>query len=162
VSDVFLSYSQRDAGVAKRVAKALQHAGFNVWWDVNLHAGDNFRQEIAKELSVAKCVVVLWSRNSVNSAYVIDEAEDGRRRGVLVQSILDNVEPPVGFRGVQWANLVPLSRGAREVPGLADLVSGVARHAPRLDPSAIFETSAVGTLAESSSIGQLKKGGLMV
>src|SRR6185436_7902738 len=102
---VFVSYSKHDVDQARRVAEALQKAGVDVWWDAHLAAGSTFRKEIGDELKKAKCVVVLWSAHSVNSHFVIDEAEEGKRRGILIQGILDHAEPPLGFRQIQWANL---------------------------------------------------------
>src|SRR5688500_8518257 len=105
MADIFLSYSQKDRDRAKQVANALRIAGWEVWWDANLYAGSRFRAEIANELQSAKCVVVLWSVASIQSDWVIDEAEDGKGRRVLVQAILDDVQPPHGFRGIQCADL---------------------------------------------------------
>ena len=130
MADIFLSYSQKDAERASRVAATLKRAGWDVWWDANLFAGSSFRREITEQLKSAKCVVVLWSRNANDSTFVPDEAEDGKRRGILVQAILDDVEPPLGFRGIQWADLTSWS-GGTEHRGLADLLNGIARHVQR-------------------------------
>jgi|SRR5262252_2831254 len=105
MADLFLSYSQKDAVRAKQVADALTASGWSVWWDMNLDAGARFRQEIAKQLQSATCVIVLWSRASIESDWVVDEAEDGKRRGVLAQALLDDIQPPHGFRSIHCANL---------------------------------------------------------
>src|ERR1017187_9479323 len=94
--------------------------------------GARLRHEIAGEPRAAKCVVVLWSRNSLESDFVIDEAEEGRRRGVLVQAIVDDIEPPYGFRGIQWANLVEFA-GDTESPRMTDLMTGIQRHVSPID-----------------------------
>jgi TIR domain len=127
MADIFLSYSRKDSPRARQVADALTLAGWDVWWDVNLTAGEKFRHEIQNQLNASKCVVVLWSRDSVQSDFVIDEAEEGKRRGILVQAIVDDVQPPFGFGGAQWANLIAFT-GDDDSPGLTDLMAGIARH----------------------------------
>ena len=88
--------------------------------------GSRFRAEIAQELSKAKCVVVLWSRHSIESDWVIDEAEDAKRRNVLVQALLENLEPPHGFRQIQSGSLLSW-KGGHNDPVLLPLLSGISR-----------------------------------
>ncbi|MCD4691184.1 toll/interleukin-1 receptor domain-containing protein, partial [bacterium] len=56
-------------------------------------------------VSSAECVVVLWSRASVQSDWVIEEAEEGRRRGILVPAVIEDVQIPLGFRRIEAAEL---------------------------------------------------------
>jgi hypothetical protein len=104
MADIFLSYSQQERAVAQTIVPLLTGEGWTVWWDADgLSGGDLFRTVIERELSAAHCVLVLWSRVANARAFVLDEAETGRRRGVLVQAIIDDVaEPPIGFRQVHW------------------------------------------------------------
>jgi hypothetical protein len=51
---------------------------------------------------------------------------------VLVQAILDDVQPPLGFGGIQWANLISFT-GDADFAGMTDLITGIARHVPRRD-----------------------------
>jgi hypothetical protein len=50
-------------------------------------------------------VVVAWSRDSIDSAWVSEEADEGKKRGILVPCLLDAVESPIGFRSIQAADL---------------------------------------------------------
>ena len=43
-----------------------------------------------EDLSLADCVVVLWSRDSIRSAEILDEARYARASGVLVQPAIDD------------------------------------------------------------------------
>jgi len=54
----------------------------------------------------AKCVIVLWSKESVKSEWVQNEASEGARRKILVPALIDDVEIPFEFRRVQAARLV--------------------------------------------------------
>ena len=48
---VFLSYAREDAAKAKSITKALERAGYQVWWDGPVHGGARFDAEIAEALS---------------------------------------------------------------------------------------------------------------
>ena len=74
MSDIFVSYAREDRRQAQRLAEALEGFGWSVWWDPKLRAGDRFDDVIQSTLKESTCVVVLWSRRSLKSRYVIDEA----------------------------------------------------------------------------------------
>lgn len=77
--DILISYKSEDRPIAERFATALSAAGWVVWWDHHIVAGDAYRKVIAQKLAVAKCVVVLWSKRSVESDFVLDEAGRAQR-----------------------------------------------------------------------------------
>jgi TIR domain len=106
VSDVFISYAGEDKPKAKLFAKALGQQGLSVWWDRDIPLGKSYGQVIAQALDSAKWVVVLWSKKAVVSDWVKDEAEEGKRRRILVPALIQNVTPPIGFGQLQTANLV--------------------------------------------------------
>jgi adenylate cyclase len=95
---VFLSYAREDADSAKQLAEAIGHAGHEVWWDRHLHGGSQFSSEIDKALKNAEAVVVMWTAASVGSAWVQDEAAEGRDTGRLVPVSMNGCRPPLGFR----------------------------------------------------------------
>jgi TolB-like protein/tetratricopeptide (TPR) repeat protein len=101
VADIFLSYSRDDRPRVERLAQALVQAGYSVWWDRNLTGGERFQSGIQAELSAAKAVIVVWTKTSVNSDWVADEAGEGRDTGRLVPVTLDGAVPPLGFRQLQ-------------------------------------------------------------
>jgi len=102
---IFLSYSREDRELAERIARLLEAAGFEVWWDRQISAGESYQDVLEKELHAADHMVVLWSRNSVDSDWVKEEAEEGRTVGKLVPVLIEQVHPPVGFRNLQAADL---------------------------------------------------------
>ncbi|HET7816329.1 MAG TPA: toll/interleukin-1 receptor domain-containing protein, partial [Sphingomicrobium sp.] len=95
---VFLSYAREDAALARALAKSLQASGLEVWWDQQLQGGSEYALRIERELARCSAVVVLWSRHSVGSPWVRDEAAAGRDQGKLVPLSIDGKEPPIGFR----------------------------------------------------------------
>jgi hypothetical protein len=50
-------------------------------------------------------VVVAWSRHSLASHFVAEEADEGRQCGILVPVLIEPVTPPLGFRSVNAADL---------------------------------------------------------
>lgn len=122
MASIFLSYARDDAAKAARVALALEKAGHSVWWDRDIHAGSRFSKEIDLALRGAELVVVLWSKSSIESAWVQDEAAAGRDSGRLVPVLIDCVEPPLGFRQYQSVELIGGWRGARALMPLIDAV----------------------------------------
>src|SRR5512145_1163118 len=105
MTDVFISYANEDRDRAARLADALGERGWSVWWDRRIIAGQAFDHAIERELESAKCVVVLWSKHSVASEWVKNEAAVAAERGVLVPASIDNVRLPLEFRRRQAADL---------------------------------------------------------
>lgn len=95
---VFLSYSRQDLAIATKLAGELERRGHELWWDRQLQGGARFASEIEAALDRADAVVVLWSRHSLKSAWVQDEASEGRDSGRLVPVTIDGCKPPLGFR----------------------------------------------------------------
>ena len=125
MAQVFLSYARDDVGRAKAIAATIERAGFSVWWDRELVGGAEYSREIDDSLKAADAVVVLWSRSSVGSAWVRDEAAAGRDTGRLVPVRLDDAEVPLGFRQYQ---IIDLSRwnGRSNSTGLKTLEAAIA------------------------------------
>src|SRR5688572_18462652 len=98
---IFLSYARGDQVPAQRLAAALQRAGHALWWDALIEGGTHFAKSIDEALVKADAVVVLWSKQSIESDWVRDEAAQGRDRHRLVPLSLDGTPPPLGFRQIQ-------------------------------------------------------------
>ena len=104
MADVFISYAREDFASARVLADRLTAAGCSVWWDPEIRFGEDYTAVITRELAAALCVVVLWSRHSVQSDWVLDEAQ--RASGRLIPIRLDNAEVPLGFGRIQSATLL--------------------------------------------------------
>lgn len=104
-STVFVSYSRTDRPRAVPIIRIIEEAGFTIWWDGLLEGGERFSQTTEDALDRAQAVVVLWSKNSVHSHWVHDEATRGRDRRILVPLSLDGSPPPLGFGQFQVIDL---------------------------------------------------------
>jgi tetratricopeptide (TPR) repeat protein len=134
MASIFLSYAREDLVKAERLAALLAEAGHSTWWDRHLHAGARFTAEIDEALASADHIVVLWSRHSVESAWVQDEAAVGRDTGRLIPVLLDDVTPPLGFRQYQSVDMSAWS-GRGKPRKLSDLIKA-------LDATTLREASA--------------------
>ena len=125
MANIFISYARADHQTAEKFAAALEAQHWDVFWDDEIPTGKSWREIISQNLAAAECVVVLWSRTSVTSDFVLDEAEIGRKRKVLVPIFIEeNITVPFGFGRVQTANLAKWN-GDVDDPAFQALVSDI-------------------------------------
>lgn len=116
MSDIFISYAREDAAHAERLGAALAAAGFSCWWDRDIVSGARYLHETETRLREAKAVVVIWSKESIRSHWVADEAGAGRDDGRLAALTFDGSVPPLGFRQFQVTDFARWQGGADEAP----------------------------------------------
>src|SRR5438105_13810146 len=105
MSDIFISYAREDRDEAKTLAELFQQQDWSVWWDRSIPPGRSFDEVIEEALGAAKCVVVLWSKNSASSDWVKSEAAEGLHRKILVPVRIDSANVPLEFRRLQTVDL---------------------------------------------------------
>lgn len=133
MASIFLSYARDDAARAKTLANALERAGHAVWWDRHIDGGAEFSGEIEAALNGSDIVLVLWSEAAVRSAWVRDEAAEGRDSGRLVPVLLDGCAPPLGFRQLQSISLAGWS-GRGNPPRLSEILKAIAARSGKEQP----------------------------
>ena len=126
---IFLSYASVDRARVEALVRALQSEGLDVWWDRDIPRGKNFSRVIEEALEQATCAIVVWSRASIDSEWVFNEASEARKRGMLVPVLVDDVEPPLEFRHLQAARLVEWrgDKSDSEWAGLLEAVRGLVK-----------------------------------
>ena len=129
MADIFISYAREDTEAATRLAMELEARGWSIFWDRRIPAGQRFAEFISAQLADARCVIALWSRAANASDWVQEEAEEARKRSVLVPAFIERVDPPWGFRRIQSADLVDWT-GQAVHEGFQQLLEDVGQYAP--------------------------------
>jgi adenylate cyclase len=126
LAKVFLSYSREDVSAAKQLAECIGRAGHEVWWDRQIEGGSRFSAEIDRELKNCDAVVVIWTKASIESPWVQDEAAEGRDSGRLVPVMLGADKPPLGFRQFQSVEFGDWN-GEADPPALDALIRAISQ-----------------------------------
>ena len=148
MSHIFISYSSKDRSTTKKLATVFEKQGWKVWWDKNLKPGKAFDTAISKALDTANCIVVLWSPNSVESNWVLEEAYEGLNREILVPGLIKETRLPFGYRRAQYIDLSKW-KGAADDVFLKKLLTAV-------EPFAIPIKKTVSTKPGTSKVSKRK------
>jgi hypothetical protein len=108
MADIFISYSKADHALALKLSAFLEAEGWSVWWDKSLGAADLYRDEIMKQLALARAVIAIWTPNSIRSDWVRAEAGTAKNEGKLI---------PVKTTDVAYAD-IPLPFGEMHTENL--------------------------------------------
>ena len=126
MSDIFISYSNKDRPWVEQFAKALETHGWSVWWDRNIPTGGSFNQVIRQELSTAKCAIVVWSEQSVESEWVQAEAAEAKKQDKYLPVKINESEIPLGFTQRTFQSLVDWEAGIDHA-GFSQLLKDIER-----------------------------------
>lgn len=85
---VFISYAQEDSEWKKKFEKVLINHGIGVWDTDKIRPGDNWREEIEKELRESDIIVTLIDKNNVKSPWVFFELGAAIGMGKKVVAII--------------------------------------------------------------------------
>lgn len=86
MADVFISYCRQERPLTAELAAQLMGRGHSVWWDTDLLPHQNFRNEIDRQLDLAKAVVIIWTPTSMKSEWVRAEADHAHRQRKLINT----------------------------------------------------------------------------
>ena len=162
-STAFLSYARADQVDVTRLVAALEAAGLQLWWDQLVEGGAAFVKSIESALERCDAVIVVWSKASVASDWVLDEAGQGRDLRKLVAVSLDGTLPPLGFRQYHAVNLAAWLAG-KDTTAIDAIVRGVtaAKQRPGSGATAVATVGkslsrrkvlAIGAAVAASSVG---------
>jgi hypothetical protein len=108
MAEIFISYAKDDRADAGQLAAFLKEQGYSVWWDRELVGGEQFATMIAKALARSKVTIVIWTLSSIESDWVIDEADTARKAKKLIPVRADDLDVeqvPLSFRRLQTIQL---------------------------------------------------------
>ncbi len=103
--DIFVSYASEDRERVRPIIELLEAQGWNIFWDREIPPGQSWDDIIQEMLADAQCVVVVWTKLSVESRWVKTEATEGLERDILVPVVLEDAQIPIAFRRTQSADL---------------------------------------------------------
>jgi len=130
MADIFISYAREDLAWVEKLNRALEAQGYSVWWDRNLATGARYLKETETQLREARATVVVWSKVSIDSHWVADEAALARDLGRLVPISKDGTMPPLGFGQYQATDFSRWNGGDGEpLPVLLKALAERTQHA---------------------------------
>ena len=106
MSDIFLSYASEDRERVRPLVEALKQEGWTVFWDFTIPAGMTWRRFLLEKLENTRSLVVVWSKHSIESEWVMEETDEAKRqKKPIIPVLLDKVSPPFGYRAIHCRNL---------------------------------------------------------
>ena len=114
--DVFVSYARENQAFAQRIAEGARREGYTVWWDDDLPPHLSYGEVITEKIGAAGAVIVVWSREAAASEWVRAEADLARSQKKLIQTSVDDAQPPMPFNQIQFASIADW-RGESDHPG---------------------------------------------
>lgn len=100
MSEIFISYSRRDAEIIDKIVEIFNQAGMSVWLDRDdIKAGNSWRVQIVEAIDSCDAFVFMLSGNSAASKNVHKEvilAQDSGR--AIFVMMLEPVKPPAEIR----------------------------------------------------------------
>ncbi|MFX4300906.1 toll/interleukin-1 receptor domain-containing protein [Alicyclobacillus tolerans] len=128
MAGVFISHSSKDKVFARRLQRDLANMGYETWLDEkNIGVGDSIVDKINDGLGDADYVVLVLSRNSIESEWVKREwqsaymTETERKQPFLLPVCIDDCEVPQLLKAKKYADMSDENYAV----GLVELVSSI-------------------------------------
>ena len=95
-NSVFISYSHKDREICDKIDSIIERQpGFQVWYDKGLLPGEVYRKRIAEAIRDSAYFIILLSKTSVASDWVLDEVEYAKKLCKRILPIwLEDVDIP--------------------------------------------------------------------
>jgi hypothetical protein len=100
---IFISYSHKDTYYAHGLANDLQSIGLEVWIDARLDYGQQWPQEIQKQLDNCDAFIIIMSPRSFASEWVQSELQRAKRKiKPIFPLLLEGDEPWLSIESTQF------------------------------------------------------------
>ncbi|NWG54968.1 MAG: toll/interleukin-1 receptor domain-containing protein, partial [Hydrogenophilaceae bacterium] len=100
MTDVFISHAKADRKLVRRIAKALEADGLDVWWEQNNAADGKWTPQLQRALVDSAAIIVAWTEESVASQWVKAEASHGQDRNALLCVRFGDCKIPAEFKDI--------------------------------------------------------------
>ena len=144
-TEIFISYSRKDAGFARRLNAELQTCGKTTWFDQeSIAEGEDFQREIDKGIANADNFIFILSPDAVASDFCEEETDyavslNKRCIPLLYRDTPPDTIPPA-LAALQWINFKPgemeFSAGFRQLLRVLDTDREHVHHHTRLHQKA--------------------------
>ena len=131
---LFISYARDDTPMVEPLVKCLREHGFKVTWDNDLPYGKRYREVLRAQIEAADRVIVAWTRGSVDSLWVQQEADLAFKQQKLLPLRFETVEPPMPFGAIQSGDFAEWDRTA-DAECFVRLISELDAPRPSLSPN---------------------------
>jgi len=114
---IFISYSWEDKEIARKIEKELKDYNIEIWIDYsNTRAGDILPDRISKALESCNTLLLLWSKNSINSYWVkIEYTNAIALKKRIIPCIIGNVKLPNILSNVIYIEFDNFKSGMNEL-----------------------------------------------
>lgn len=144
MSTVFISHSYKDKPFVRKMASDLAASGIHAWVDeAEISVGDSLIDKISSAISEAEYVIVVLSKNSVQSAWVQKEIQIAMTheiRGksqVFLPVVIDDVDLPNFLKDKKYLDLRDPQEYKKGIRDLIGVISSEGRKERR--PSDIVD-----------------------
>jgi hypothetical protein len=155
---IFIAHSSRDNGISKKIAEALKGEGFGVWYDEwKIKVGDSISQKISSGLQQGDFLVIILSKNSIQSQWVQKElaaalALEGKKSMFILPVQIDGCEIPVLLQDRKYADFGKgFSQGLDELLDAINAPGPISQYGlpivPSREPSVQELVDSLGTLS---------------
>ncbi len=128
---LFLCYSRVDRSITERLAALLRKAFDHVWYDDNLHGGEEWWAEIRREITACHYFLFLMSEDSVVSDWCQRELDEAFRQNKTIVPVLVRARTHVPER-LSRIQHINMGEGIT-AEGLNQLYATLIRHAAEDD-----------------------------
>lgn len=107
MSQIFMCYSRVDLPITERLAGLLRKAFDHVWFDENLHGGEEWWAEIVKEITSCQHFIFLMSEESLRSEWCLRELDEARklRKHIVPVLVRARVQVPDTLEKIQHIDM---------------------------------------------------------
>ena len=127
---VFISHSNQDNLLARKIARVLQKEGLEVWDEQNILPGDNWAGKVAEALDESQAMVVLLTPHALASEWVRREIEYALGKENYTKRVVPVVVGQLSEESFPWIlrrlKMIRLAEPAREdedIQLIADVLS---------------------------------------
>jgi hypothetical protein len=101
---LFISYARKDLDSLQPILQSLARRGVRLWWDLGLHAGEDYAERLEQRVNTCAGLVVFLSRNATRKKsqnWVLSETKHAAEAGKeIVPAMLEDFALPLEWKAL--------------------------------------------------------------